>query len=101
MRSVTLASASTTDGNKAARPWSGGVGTISASGTFDGVSLMLEYKPAQATSDVETAFSPTDVVLTSGTQVKNFFLGSGEIRVAQSSSGGTTSVTCHAVLAKV
>lgn len=101
MRSVTLASASTADGNKATKPWGGGVGTIHASGTFDGATLTLQYKPAQSTSDISTAFANTDVVLSGSVLVKNFFLGSGEIRVVQATSGGSSSLTCHAVVARV
>lgn len=100
MRSVNLASASSTDGNKTAKPWGGGVGTIQATGTWGGASLTLQYKPAQSVSNINTDWANTDVVLTGSVPVKNFFLASGEIRVVQASSG-TTSLTCHAVVAKI
>lgn len=101
MRSVTLAAASTADGNKVTKPWGGGVGTIHTSGTFDGATLTLQYKPAESTGDVATAFANTDVVLSGAVPVKNFFLGSGEIRVVQATSGASSSLTCHAVVARV
>ena len=96
-----LINESTTDGDKGAIQWDGGVGTVHAAGTWDGASLTLEYKPAEARSDIEPDFAPTDLVLTSSVAVKNFFLGSGQIRVVQAGSGGATSLTAHAVKARV
>lgn len=99
-RSVALADASTSNGNKTAKDWDGGVATLHASGTWDGASLTLEFKPNAPTGET-VDFSATDVVLSSGVPVKNFFLPEGQVRVVQATSGGTTSLTCIATRAQL
>jgi len=62
--------------------------------------LTLGFKPDAPTTDITTAWGATDLVLSSSTPVKNFFLPKGTIRVSQATSGGTTSLTCIAARAQ-
>jgi len=93
-----LAVLSTTDGAKTEVKWGGGDGTIAASGTWDGASLSLEYKPIAPDDSIATGWSVTGVILSGALEASNFRLGEGSIRVNQSASGAATSLTATATV---
>lgn len=93
-----LANLSTTDGAKTAVKWLGGDGTLAASGTWGGASLALEYKPISPDDSITPGWSVTGVVLSGALEASNFRLAEGEIRVNQSASTVTTSITAIATI---
>lgn len=70
--------------------WPGGDGTVHVGGTWDGATITIQYKPSASQSDHTQQWSDTDIVLTSGTPVLGFSLGTGEMRYVSTDTGGST-----------
>lgn len=76
----------TTDGSSQEVPWSGGVGVMSVTGTFDGATVTIHHSP-----DNGTTFIPTTAALTAAGHA-SFTLPAGIIKAVISNDGAGTSL---------
>ena len=84
-----LLTAASTTGPSAATDWSGGRGTFSVVGTFDGATVQLEHSPDGGDTWVSVG---SDTVLTAA-GMGNFGVNAGQVRANVTISGTTQSVT--------
>jgi hypothetical protein len=77
----------TSNGDSAAYDFPGGVMTLTASGTFNGATVTLLYKPS-----IDSDFVTVSDLSFTDLGVKNIQLSAGQVKANLASAGGSTDV---------